>query len=132
MVTPSEGSDRCPCGRGEPYPDCCGRLHRGEAAAVTAEQLMRSRYSAFALGDPAYLAASWHRSTRPARVEPDADRRWTRLDILATEAGGLLAAEGTVEFRAHYTDRHGRPGSQHEVSRFVRDAGRWVYLDALR
>ena len=119
---------RCPCGTGLSYVECCGRLHGGTATAATAEQLMRSRYSAFAVGDPAYLLATWHTSTRPASLELDPTVRWTGLDVLATTDGGLLAGEGTVEFSAWY--RHeGGTGSQHEVSRFVREDGRWTYLD---
>ena len=118
----------CPCGLGDPYALCCGRLHRGEGAAATAEALMRSRYSAFALGAEAYLLRTWHRSTRPARLDLDADVRWLRLDVLATRAGGFLDAEGTVEFRATYRSGAGR-GSLHEVSRFGRDDGRWCYVD---
>ena len=119
---------RCPCGTGLPYAECCGRLHDGSATAATAEQLMRSRYSAFAVGDPAYLLVTWHPSSRPPSLELDPSVRWTGLDVLATTDGGLLASEGTVEFRAWY--RHeGETGSQHETSRFVREDGAWRYLD---
>ncbi len=112
----------CRCGTGLPYAECCGRLHDGTTTAATAEQLMRSRYSAFAVGDPAYLLATWHPSTRPPTLELDPSVRWTGLDVLATTDGGLLAHEGTVEFRAWY--RHGgETGSQHETSRFVREDG---------
>ncbi|MGY1720176.1 YchJ family protein [Blastococcus sp. SYSU DS0552] len=120
---------RCPCGTGLPYAECCGRLHAGEATAATAEQLMRSRYSAFAVGDAGHLLTSWHSTTRPASVELDPQVRWTGLDVLATTGGGLLATEGTVEFRAWYV-AGGQRGSQHEISRFVREDGAWRYLDA--
>ena len=121
---------RCPCGTGLPYADCCGRLHDGTAAAATAEQLMRSRYSAFAVGAADYLVATWHPITRPARLQLDDDVRWTGLDVLSTTDGSLLAAEGTVEFRAHsVVDR--AAGAQHENSRFVRDGGHWRYLDGV-
>ena len=119
---------RCPCGTGLTYADCCGRFHDGTATAGTAEQLMRSRYSAFAVGDPAYLLATWHPTTRPARLELDADVRWTGLEVLATTGGSLLAVEGTVAFRAHWV-AGGTRGAQEEDSRFARDGGRWVYLD---
>ena len=56
--------------------------------------------------------------------------RWTGLDVLGTTGGSLLSAEGTVEFRAHHV-REGGPGAQHENSRFVRDDGRWRYLDGV-
>ena len=88
---------------------------------------MRSRYSAFAVDDIDYLLRTWHSSTRPAAWSGDSKLRWTGLDILAVTDGGMLHPEGTVEFRAHYT-RSGAVGSQHEVSRFAREAGRWVYL----
>jgi SEC-C motif-containing protein len=121
---------RCLCGTGLPYPECCGRLHDGTATAGTAEQLMRSRYSAFALGDTAYLLETWHPTTRPSRLELDPDVRWTGLDVLATTGGSLLAREGTVEFRAHHVVS-GVTRSQHENSRFRRDGGRWRYLDGV-
>ncbi|MEU8298663.1 YchJ family protein [Micromonospora sp. NPDC048909] len=124
------GAERaCPCGTGRPYGECCGPLHRGEADAPTAEALMRSRFSAFAVGDAGYLLRSWHESTRPARLDLDPARRWTRLEIVDTARGGLFDGTGTVEFRAHYREG-GRPGTQTERSRFVRADGRWVYLDA--
>jgi SEC-C motif-containing protein len=122
--------ERCPCGSGEPYAECCRRCHRGETAAATAEQLMRSRFSAFAVGDPGYLLRTWHSATRPADVRLDPHQRWTRLEIVATARGGFLDSEGTVEFRAHYR-LHGRPGHVDERSGFVREAGRWVYLTAV-
>jgi SEC-C motif-containing protein len=121
---------RCPCGSGLSYADCCGRLHDGTATAATAEQLMRSRYSAFALGLPEYLRATWHPTTRPRDLDLDPGVHWTGLDILATSGGSLLDAEGTVEFRAHYVAA-GAAGAQHERSRFVRDAGAWRYLDGV-
>src|SRR3954451_2604667 len=93
---------RCPCGSGLPLDECCGRLHDGSATAATAEQLMRSRYSAFARGDAAYLLATWHPATRPRTLTLDPSVRWTGLEILAGTGGALLAAEGTVEFRASY------------------------------
>jgi SEC-C motif domain protein len=120
----------CPCGSGLPYADCCGRLHDGTATAATAEQLMRSRYSAFAVGDPAYLQRTWHSSTRPGAVDLDPRIRWIGLEVLRTTGGGLLAAEGTVEFRAHHV-AGGREGAQHENSRFSREGGQWRYVDGV-
>jgi SEC-C motif-containing protein len=63
---------------------------------------MRSRYSAFVLGDAGYLLATWHPTTRPRTLELVPHVRWTGLDVLATTGGSLLGSEGTVEFRAHY------------------------------
>ncbi|WP_217369480.1 YchJ family protein [Nonomuraea antri] len=116
----------CLCGLPAPYADCCGRLHRGERAAATAEQLMRSRFSAFGVGDEAYLLRTWHPSSRPAQVGLDRKLRWVRLEVLETTGGSTFHTEGTVRFRAHYVER-GRPGEMEEHSRFVRLDGRWVY-----
>ncbi|MFH8680535.1 YchJ family protein [Streptomyces lydicus] len=120
----------CPCGRPETYRDCCATFHEGRATAPTAERLMRSRYSAFAVGDAAYLRRTWHPTTRPATLDLEPAHRWTGLDILGTTGGTAFHTEGTVEFRAHYS-LHGVAGSQYEHSRFVREGGEWVYLDAL-
>lgn len=125
---------RCPCLSGSSYGECCGPLHAGTASAPTAERLMRSRFSAFALGDAAYLLASWHPSTRPPSLELDEGLRWYRLDILGRSAGGPLDREGVVEFVAHHRPRPGFPGTagtQHETSRFVREEGHWYYVSAL-
>ncbi|WP_328382042.1 YchJ family metal-binding protein [Streptomyces sp. NBC_00400] len=120
----------CPCGRTEAYGDCCAPFHQGSATAPTAERLMRSRYSAFAVGDTGYLLRTWHPTTRPGSLDLEPDRRWSGLDILGTTGGSAFHAEGTVEFRAHFTLR-GHADSQYEHSRFVRENGEWVYLDAL-
>lgn len=118
----------CPCGLGLSYDECCGPAHDGTPPA-TAEALMRSRYSAFALGKHAYLAGSWHPRTRPPRVDDDPGTRWTGLEVLSA-SGGMFDSEGVVEFRARY--RHdGSPGELRERSRFVRHEGRWVYWGAL-
>ena len=88
---------------------------------------MRSRYSAFAVGDDAYLSRSWHSSTRPQCCTPTAASSGPGWRSWARSGGGLLDSEGTVEFRASWT-ASGRAGSLHEDSRFVREGGRWVYL----
>lgn len=117
----------CPCGSAATYAVCCGPVHRGHPAA-TAEQMMRSRYAAFARGDVAYLRRTWHPSTRPTTLELDPLRTWVALEILRSVEDGDC---GVVEFRAHYRIGAGpRTGEQHEVSRFVREQGRWRYLGA--
>ena len=121
------GDAACPCGSGRGYAECCGPLHAG-APALTAEALMRSRFSAFARGDAAYLTASWHPLTRPRDLDLDADVVWRRLQIVDTVAGGPGDAEGVVEFRASYRAPDGA-GLLHERSHFTRVDGRWVYVD---
>ncbi|MGW6916086.1 YchJ family protein [Kitasatospora sp. NPDC054939] len=120
----------CPCGLPAAYGQCCARLHRGEAAATTAEQLMRSRFSAFAVRDAAYLLRSWHPDTRPASLDLDPALHWVRLEVLGATEGGPFHSEGTVAFRAHW--REGREeGVLAENSRFLRDGGAWVYHEAI-
>ncbi|QAV69350.1 hypothetical protein ESZ53_02175 [Salinibacterium sp. UTAS2018] len=120
----------CPCQSLETYDDCCSRFHRGEALAPTAERLMRSRYSAYALGETEYLLKTWHPSTRPVTLELDTNVRWFRLDIVARTGGSMFDSRGTVEFRAHYRS-DGIAGQQHENSSFVRENGAWLYVDAV-
>jgi SEC-C motif-containing protein len=146
------GSGRCPCGGGNrrfSTADCCGPLLRGERLAATADQLMRSRYSAFALGDVDHLLRTQAHDRSPHQPEPERRRalektcrrvRWLRLEILVTEAGGPLDLEGTVTFEAHYQQSGGRRGVDRrgvmrECSRFGREGGRlegaWLYVEAL-
>ncbi|MCV7152158.1 hypothetical protein H7I57_12945 [Mycobacterium pyrenivorans] len=98
-------------------------LHVGERQARTAEELMRSRYSAFVVGDTGYLWRTWHPRTRPQDVG-DGAVTWSRLEIVDTVAGREGDESGEVEFRAHH-----RAGVLHERSRFTRRAGRWFYVD---
>ena len=118
----------CPCGTGLPYASCCGPFHES-TPAPTAEQLMRSRYSAFARGLPAYLLQTWHPSTRPRSLVLDPAQEWLGLTVLEAR-GSFLDTEGVVEFRATW-----RQGGVTEVlqerSRFVREEGRWLYLSGL-
>lgn len=118
----------CPCGTGTTYDGCCGRLHRGAALAATAEELMRSRYAAFAVGDTDHLFRTWHPRTRPDDLEPDPTLSWTGLEVLDTAAGGPDDPRGEVSFVARFT-RAGRSGERRERSRFEQRAGRWVYVD---
>jgi len=121
----------CPCantdarGRPLPYQACCQLWHAG-ALAPDAERLMRSRYSAFVQGDVAYLLATWHASTRPATLQLEAGANWLGLEIKSRRMTGQDSAE--VEFVARFRVA-GRAVRQHELSRFVREHGRWYYVD---
>jgi SEC-C motif-containing protein len=77
-----------------------------------------------------YLLRTWHSSTRPAVLDLSPTLRWTGLEVLSTTGGGLLHQEGTVSFRAHFVEG-GHAESQDENSRFLREDGLWVYLDAV-
>ena len=116
----------CPCGSGTTYDGCCGRLHRGAERAATPEELMRSRYAAYAVGGSvgdAYVFRTWHPRTRPADVTTDPGLEWTGLEILRAE-------DDVVEFAAHYT-YGGVARVLHETSRFAQRAGRWVYVEPI-
>ncbi len=115
----------CPCGTTD-YAACCGRYHDG-TPAPDAAALMRSRYSAYVLGLEAYLLATWHPDTRPAALDLTADdAKWLGLEVKRHTAGS--AERATVEFIARYKVG-GRAYRLHEVSRFVREEGRWFYVD---
>jgi SEC-C motif-containing protein len=126
----------CPCGSGMAYPACCGRYHRG-LPAPTAEALMRARYSAYVLYDNAFIAATWHARTREAGMQAIGDEqggqdghgtrdtRWLGLEVRSFVPSGDTAS---VEFVARYK-QGGRAHRLHEISRFVREAGLWWYVD---
>ncbi|MBI1424187.1 MAG: hypothetical protein GC149_12015 [Gammaproteobacteria bacterium] len=120
----------CPCGSGLTYDRCCGPCLDNRAAPNTAEALMRSRYTAYTHQDAAYLLRSWHASTRPAELtfaqEPPVT--WLGLKVLRTEAGGINDDNGLVEFVARYKV-NGKAQRLHETSRFVKEDGRWYYVD---
>ena len=119
----------CPCGSGRRYAVCCGAIHSGTRAARTAETLMRSRYSAYVLRLEAYLLESWHPNTRPQALGLQDDKTvWLGLTIRGMRAGGPGDEYGEVSFTAHFRLN----GERHcliEDSCFVRQGGRWVYLD---
>ena len=119
----------CPC-RGAadalPYEACCGRYHVG-SPVPTAEALMRSRYSAFVLDELDYLLATWGASTRPALLMPNpAGLKWLGLEVRRHTV--IDADHASVEFVARHK-LGGRAERLHEISRFVREAGRWFYVD---
>ena len=120
----------CPCGSGDSYGCCCASYLDTGARPITAEGLMRSRYSAHVLARVEYLLHTWHASTRPVSLGPAGDDpiKWLSLEIVATEAGGAQDDAGVVEFVARYKVR-GRAERLHEVSRFIKQGGLWFYLD---
>lgn len=121
----------CPCGTALTYHQCCCPLHEGKAAS-TAEALMRARYTAYVLADAAYIHRSWHSSTRPSKksLVQSSHIQWERLEIVHIEAGQVDSQDGLVEFVAHFSEQ-GQAQQLHELSRFIREKGRWVYLGAL-
>jgi SEC-C motif domain protein len=118
---------RCPCTSGLPFADCCGPILDGRRRAATAEALMRSRFTAFAVGDREHLLDSWHPRTRPRTLELDESLTWYRLDIESTSGGTPFDTVGEVVFTAHYRTADGRE-RLHERSTFEKRDGRWVYV----
>ncbi|GAB6042316.1 YchJ family protein [Endothiovibrio diazotrophicus] len=120
----------CPCGSGKGFAECCGPYLAGEAVAATAETLMRSRFTAYAREAFDYLKESWHPATRPPelRAGDGAKVEWTTLEVVDTAAGGEGDEIGEVEFIAHYL-LDGKPSRIRERSQFVRQDGRWYYVD---
>lgn len=110
------------------YDACCGVFHARDKMPRSAEQLMRSRYSAYVVGDAEYLLYSWHPDTRPVVIDLDADRTWLGLRIIATVAGNALDATGIVEFTADFSNGSGESFQLHERSSFGRVDGRWTYV----
>ena len=118
----------CPCGSRSPLGTCCLPVVHGERPAVTAVELMRSRYTAYVLGDADHVWRTWHPRTRPAEVDLADGPAWDGLTVHAVVGGGPGDDTGTVEFTATWGGPGGR-GRLHETSRFARRAGRWFYVD---
>ena len=118
----------CPCGNNKNFAECCGRYFNGGETALTAEALMRSRYTAYTMQREDYLLATWHASTRPVQLglTKEAPTKWLGLEIKRHEQQD--AEHAIVEFVARYKV-NGRAHRLHEVSRFVREDGRWFYVD---
>lgn len=119
---------QCPCGSTAPYNSCCGPFHSCQKKAETAEELMRSRYSAYVLRETAYILNTWHPSTRPASLAPAETVDWKKLTILKKESGDENSSRGLVEFKAISTANQ-KMILLHEASQFIKDEGEWYYVD---
>lgn len=118
----------CPCGNADGYTRCCQPLHQGGASS-SADVLMRSRYSAYVLKLEDYLLATWHSSTRPAHLKLSTQQpapTWLGLNVMRHESNGDHAI---VEFMARLRYGGGSAQRMHEISRFIREDGRWFYID---
>ena len=125
---------QCPCNPDKKYTDCCKKAHDNILSVVTAEVLMRSRYSAFVLANINYLQKSHHSKTRPSKREKKETLQWTKsvewlkLEILNTSEGTENTTKGTVEFKAFFME-NGKINSIHENSNFNKENNHWVYVD---
>jgi SEC-C motif domain protein len=128
-MLPTTPTSACPCGLPAAYGACCGRWHAGPLAlqAPDAESLMRSRYSAYGLDLREYLLQTWHPSTRPAEIAaPEPGLHWLGLTVKRHQP--LSESRAVVEFVAR-SKLAGRAYRLQETSRFVREGGRWFYVD---
>jgi SEC-C motif-containing protein len=122
----------CYCGHLKTYEACCGKAHKNMAYAKTAEQLMRSRYSAFVLANGDYLMDSHHSKTRKPKekkaiVNWAKSVEWIKLEITKTSNGLENDTEGTVIFNAYFYT-HGKVDVIHEKSAFIKENNNWKYL----
>lgn len=125
-------TNTCFCGFPDDYANCCGKVHANIANATTAEQLMRSRYSAFVLANGNYLMQSHHSSTRPLKdkkaiIKWAKSITWVKLEIIAKTRGNDQDEEGTVTFDAYYYE-NGKLEVIHEKSVFKKENTHWTYL----
>ncbi|MBN2647583.1 MAG: SEC-C domain-containing protein [Thiotrichales bacterium] len=119
----------CPCGRPRVYAECCAPFHQGQSTPSTAEDLMRSRYSAYVLHLAPYLLETWDASTRPAAIEFDPLLRWIRLNVHGRKKGRAKDSEGWVSFCAYYELDAAQQGCLQEKSYFCRNTqGEWRYV----
>ncbi len=121
----------CLCGSNLPYQICCRPYHLNEKYPTTAAQLMRSRFTAYALRNSDYLQATWDVHKRPKHIDFSQETvRWLKLDIIALTKGTAQDQRGIVEFKAFYS-LAGQTAVMHEISRFKKIANRWFYVDGV-
>lgn len=121
----------CHCGTPMPYANCCDRFHSGLEMPANAEQLMRSRYSAYVLGLEDYLLTTWHESTRPASLDfsDAAKTKWLGLEIRRNSV--IDSNHAQVEFIARCKTGGQSAVRLHEISDFVLEYGRWFYVSGI-
>lgn len=121
--------DVCVCGSAKNYQACCQPYHLGSLWPRTALDLMRSRFSAYALGNADYLLKTWQKKTRPGNFWIEKDLFWEALEIVSTKQGQIHDLKGWVHFKAHYRLADGETGCLEEISLFKKDSKRhWLYV----
>ena len=123
----------CACDSGRLYPECCGALHAGIRKAETAEELMRSRYTAYALKLPDYIVATTLPSAQSPTMLQEVESwmqqtSWYRLEVLQTRQGRSTDTTGDVEFRAYYSIS-GTDTNHHERSHFQKEGEEWFFVN---
>ncbi|RKD98478.1 YchJ family protein [Marinifilum flexuosum] len=125
-------SSPCYCGKSNSYEECCGAIHSGKRKAETAQDLMRSRYSAFVIADITYILKTYSSKTRPLNQEKEIldwakSVEWQRLEVINTNKGNSTDVNGHVEFKAYYKE-DGIDQCLHENSFFEKENEQWVYV----
>lgn len=122
-------TELCLCGTERPYQECCQPYHCGDKYAPTALELMRSRYTAYAMHNAAYLLKTWDPRNRPDNIDfSKEEAKWQKLEIVSSKKGGVKDSKGLVEFKAYFSI-DGEQRVMTEISRFVKQKGHWLYLD---
>ncbi len=126
----------CFCGESKPFSECCEPIIKGEKPAQTAEQLMRSRYSAYATVEPKYLMQTTHLSLLKNQNEADIrawaeENKWQKLEVISSQKGQAADTRGEVEFKAYFIDYEGKSQVHHEKSTFLKEAGKWFYSSGI-
>jgi SEC-C motif-containing protein len=124
----------CYCCSGDAFAHCCQPFLENVIAPETAEELMRSRYSAYALAKVEYLLSTTHSSTRKSYSTSSIKKwatsnKWLKLEIVSTEKGTISDSTGIVEFKAYYLNANKFPHIHQERSTFLKENGRWYYLE---
>ena len=129
-----KNEEKCHCGSDKSFENCCELFIKGTAKPLTAEALMRSRYSAYVIANIDYILKTTHPKTRKIHdVETIAtwakSSLWQKLEIVSTDKGKTKDSIGTVEFKAYFSDASSQSQIHHEVSNFVKELGKWFFLD---
>ena len=124
----------CYCCSDRKFEDCCQPFISGNKKVSTAEDLMRSRYSAYATVAVEYIVRSTHPATRKFLVAGEIENwaktsRWQKLEIISKTEGEAKDKKGFVEFKAYYMDENNQPQIHHEISEFRKELGKWFFYD---
>jgi SEC-C motif-containing protein len=124
----------CYCHSDKPFESCCEVYLSDSAIPFTAEQLMRSRYTAYAVHDVDYIMQTTHPATRkhydPRSIKAWAESSiWQKLEVIGTRKGSASDTVGFVEFKAYYFDSVQQPQLHHEYSTFKKVDGTWFFVE---
>ena len=126
----------CFCGESKPFSECCEPIIKGEKQAITAEQLMRSRYSAYVSVEPKYLMQTTHFSLLKNQNEAEIrawaeENKWQKLEVISSQKGQAVDSRGEVEFKAYFIDYEGKSQVHYEKSTFLKEAEKWFYSSGI-